>query len=204
MRPLQADMPCRSDTEPRLASNTLRAVSQTSQPVSMGPAVRTCHWPKRGNAGIAAPTSTRTDGGINGYSNVHRLHPHAPAADRLTAGSARPLLSISTDWSRFPPELRFRPTRNRAMPSDSNKPGRKVLLPINDPSLPAGDPAASSLGLSPAFARALGEATKPVEQPSGDHGFTADDTFRRPRLDGPKTRQGVMRPHRIDLRSGHK
>lgn len=94
MRPLQADMPCRSDTEPRLASNTLRAVSQTSQPVSMGPAVRTCHWPKRGNAGIAAPTSTRTDGGINGYSNVHRLHPHAPAADRLTAGSARPLLSI--------------------------------------------------------------------------------------------------------------
>lgn len=80
---------CDAITPSRTPTPIRAAVSETSQLVSIGPPSRAGLWPIRVNAAIATATSTRTDGGINGYSDVHRLHPHARAADRLTAGPER-------------------------------------------------------------------------------------------------------------------
>lgn len=89
------------------------------------------------------------------------------------------------------------------MPSRSKLPGRTALLPTPSAALPELDVPLADSGLSSAFSQALGGRMKPGGQTAGS-GFTARDTVRQARLDGPAAAKGAPRQPHIGPRSGHK
>lgn len=89
------------------------------------------------------------------------------------------------------------------MPSRSKLPGR-TAPPTPSATQPERDFPPAASGLSSAFSQALGGRTKPGGQPVAGSGFTARDTVRQARLDGPATAKGAQRQPRIGPRSGHK
>ena len=90
------------------------------------------------------------------------------------------------------------------MPSRSKLPGRTALLPTPSAALPELDVPLADSGLSSAFSQALGGRTKPGGQTAAGSGFTARDTVRQARLEGPAAAKGAPRQPHIGPRNGHK